>query len=76
MEEKSMRELSMDEMDKVSGGVSKLEELDNIINNSGLAPTVYTLPRKQAVQTIIAYLEQHGYGYLNIYANGLYDLYY
>ena len=66
MEEKSMRELSMEEMDKVSGGVSKLEELDNIINNSGLAPTVYTLPRKQAVQTIIAYLEQHGYGYLNI----------
>ena len=75
MEEKNMRELNMDELEKVSGGASPFETLFTHLENAGLLPTIAKMTRKQAVQFILDYIDENGLsGELRFYANAVYDI--
>ena len=67
MEEKNLRELNMDELEKVSGGT--------ILDKAGVLPAILALPRKQAIQAIIDYCNQNGLSKYIIYSQDVYDCY-
>ncbi len=74
MEEKNLRELNMDELEKVSGGAGPFETLYTYIENAGLFPTIAKMTRKQAVQFMLDYIDKNGIsGALRCYANAVYD---
>ena len=75
MEEKNLRELNMDELEKVNGGVSKLEILFTHLENAGLLPAITRMTRKESLQFILNYIDKNGLsGELRIYANAVYDI--
>jgi hypothetical protein len=73
MEEKNMRELSMDEMDKVNGGAGELETLHTILVQAGVLPEILALPRKQAVQALIDFCNKNGLPEYIRYTQAVYD---
>ena len=73
MEEKNMRELSMDEMDKVNGGAGELETLQTILVQAGVLPEILALPRKQAVQALIDFCNKNGLPEYIRYTQAVYD---
>ena len=73
MEEKNMRELSMDEMDKVNGGAGELETLHTILVQAGVLPESLALPRKQAVQALIDFCNKNGLPEYIRYTQAVYD---
>lgn len=75
MEEKNLRELNMDELEKVSGGAGDLETLHTILDKAGVLPAILALPRKQAIQAIIDYCNQNGLSKYIIYSQDVYDCY-
>ena len=75
MEEKNLRELNMDELEKVSGGASDLMTLDAILKQAGVLPAILALPRKQAIQAIIDYCNQNGLSKYIRYSQAVYDCY-
>lgn len=75
MEELKKCKLSMDEMDKVSGGAGGLEKLDTILNQAGVLSEILAMPRKQAIQAIIDYCNQHGLSEYIRYSQDVYDIY-
>lgn len=74
MEEKNMRELNMDEMDKVSGGVSELETLYRKLEEAGLLNEVAALPRKQAITIVKNFCNQNGLSEYAIWGHMLLDM--
>ena len=73
MKEKNIRELSMDEMEKVNGGASKLETLHTILVQAGVLPEILALPRKQAVQALIDFCNKNGLPEYIMYTQAVYD---
>ena len=75
MEEKSMRELNMNELEKVSGGVSDFETLATILDKAGVLPAILALPRQQAILAIKEYCEKNDLMEYYRYAQAVYDCY-
>ena len=73
MKEQNIRELSMDEMDKVYGGASGLETLHTILVQAGVLPEILALPRKQAVQALIDFCNKNGLPEYIRYTQAVYD---
>ena len=74
MDGKKKQVLSMEEMDKVSGGVSGLEILDSILTQAGVLPAIIALPRPQAIQAIKEYCEKNDLMEYYRYAQAVYDI--
>lgn len=73
MEEKNLRELNMNELEKVSGGVSDFETLHTILDKAGVLPEILALPRKQAILAIKEYCEKNNLMEYYRYAQAVYD---
>ena len=73
MKEQNIRELSMDEMDKVYGGAGGLETLHTSLVQAGVLPEILALPRKQAVQALIDFCNKNGLQEYIRYTQAVYD---
>ncbi len=74
MEEKNLRELNMDELEKVSGGACDLMTLDAILKQAGVLPAILALPRPQAILAIKEYCEKNDLMEYYRYAQAVYDI--
>ncbi len=62
MEEKNLRELNMNELEKVSGGgvSDDMQALYDHLKAAGLLPTIAAMQQKKAIELIINYCKQNG----------------
>ena len=73
MEEKNLRELNMNELEKVSGGAGPIETVYTALESAGLLPRIASLPPKQAVLLILNYCNQNGLAQYSVYVNAVYS---
>ena len=77
MEELKKRELSMDELDKVSGGAGDnfdVNVLYDRLARAGLLPELSQMIRKQAVLKILEFCDSNGLPHDYFRANAVYDV--